>query len=485
MRFLRRSLVGLFLVALTVGILAYAGQTMYASVQERMARESKERPARERVFAANVVMAERQDIAPVLTTFGEVRSRRTLDLRATASGPVVELADGFVEGGTVERGQLLLRIDPRDAQAALDVARTDMDKANADLAEAETALSLAHDELAASSEQARLREQALKRQQDLRDRGVGTEAAVETAALSAASAKQAVVSRRQSVAQAEANVAQAKNALARQSITLAEAERTLAETQIRAEFSGVLSDVTAVQGGLVSNNERLALLIDPDQLEVSFRISTGQYARLLDEGGTLLSTPVAAVLDVSGIDLVTPGTVSRVSGAVAEGQTGRVLFANLENAAGFRPGDFVTVRVTEPMLSGVARLPASALDAASTVLALGDEDRLDVVEVRLLRRQGDDVLVRGRDLFGREIVAERVPQLGAGIKIRPLRPGASDAPAEPDMVTLTDERRQKLMAFVESNTRMPADVRKRLMSRLKDAEVPAEMVNRLEGRMGG
>jgi len=485
MRFLRRSLVGIFLIALTVGILAYAGQTMYSAVQDRIARESNPRPARERVFAANVVEAKMQDIAPVLTTFGEVRSRRTLDLRATASGNVVELADGFVEGGTVTEGQLLLRIDPRDAQAALDVALNDTTKVESDLEEAEIALGLARDELAANREQADLRAKALARQISLRDRGVGTEAAVEAAELSLASANQAVLSRRQAVAQAQANVAQSKNAVARQAITLAEAKRTLAETEIRAGFSGTLSEVTVVEGGLVSNNERLARLIDPDQLEVSFRISTGQYARLLDAGGTLQSAPVDAVLDVSGIELVTKGVVSRVSGAVAEGQTGRLLFASLENGAGFRPGDFVTVRVTEPVLERVARLPSSALDAAGTVLALGEGERLEVISVELLRRQGDDVLVRARGLAGREIVAQRVPQLGAGIKIRPLRPGGAQTAPEKEMIELTEERRQKLIAFVEGNKRMPSDVRKRIVSQLQKPAVAAEMITRLEQRMGG
>jgi len=485
MRFLRRSLVGIFLIALTVGILAYAGQTMYSAVQDRIARESNPRPARERVFAANVVEAKLQDIAPVLTTFGEVRSRRTLDLRATASGNVVELADGFVEGGTVTEGQLLLRIDPRDAQAALDVALNDTTKVESDLEEAEIALGLARDELAANREQADLRAKALARQISLRDRGVGTEAAVEAAELSLASANQAVLSRRQAVAQAQAKVAQSKNAVARQAITLAEAKRTLAETEIRAGFSGTLSEVTVVEGGLVSNNERLARLIDPDQLEVSFRISTGQYARLLDAGGTLQSAPVDAVLDVSGIELVTKGVVSRVSGAVAEGQTGRLLFASLENGAGFRPGDFVTVRVTEPVLERVARLPSSALDAAGTVLALGEGERLEVISVELLRRQGDDVLVRGRGLAGREIVAQRVPQLGAGIKIRPLRPGGAQTAPEKEMIELTQERRQKLIAFVEGNKRMPSDVRKRIVSQLQKPAVAAEMITRLEQRMGG
>lgn len=59
MRFLRRSLVGIFLLSLTVGLLAWAGNTFYGAVQIRMEQENRDRPARERVFAANVVTVER------------------------------------------------------------------------------------------------------------------------------------------------------------------------------------------------------------------------------------------------------------------------------------------------------------------------------------------------------------------------------------------------------------------------------------------
>ncbi|CAN0603933.1 unnamed protein product, partial [Ectocarpus sp. 12 AP-2014] len=84
LRFLRRSLVGLFLLATTAGLMAYAGALVYGALETRWATDPQSRPARERIFAANVISVQPQTIAPVLTTFGEVRSRRTLELRASA-----------------------------------------------------------------------------------------------------------------------------------------------------------------------------------------------------------------------------------------------------------------------------------------------------------------------------------------------------------------------------------------------------------------
>lgn len=195
---------------------------------------------------------------------------------------------------------------------------------------------------------------------------------------------------------------------------------------------------------------------------------------------------MTVVLDVFGTNLTARGRLSRAGAAVGDGQTGRLLFATLTEAPGFRPGDFVTVKIVEPALDRVARLPSSALNAANEVLVLAEEDRLDVVQVNLVRRQGDDVLVRARGLDGREVVAERTPLLGAGIKVRPLREdGQATAPTEPEMVELTEERRARLTAFVQANTRMPEEARQRILNQLSQTSVPAQVVERIESRMGG
>ncbi|MDE4174818.1 efflux RND transporter periplasmic adaptor subunit [Phaeobacter sp. PT47_59] len=487
MRFLRHSLMGLFLAALTLGLLAWAGSLVMGAIEARMNAEPRTPPARERIFAVRVVTADEQTIAPELIAFGRIESRRTLELRTALGGRVIHLSDHFEEGGRVDEGALLVQIDPADAQAALDRAEADMLDAEAEERDAGRALVLANDELAASQDQAELRQKAYQRQLDLEERGVGTAATVETAALAAAQARQAVISRRQAVSQAEARVDQAKTRVARAEIALETARRDLADTTITAAFSGTLQAVTLVEGRLVSANEKLAELVDPDRLEVAFRVSTSQYARLLDEAGRLIEAPVKVMLDAAGAALSATGTLSRVSGAAGDGQTGRLVYARLDAAPGFKPGDFVTVSVTEPPVERVVRVPASALGSDGAVLVLGADDRLETLPVDLVRRQGDDVLIRGAGLAGRDVVMGRTPLLGAGIRVRPLRLGADAqvvAP-EPELIELTEDRRAKLVAFVEGNTRMPEEARKRVLAKLAEPSVPAQLVNRIETRMGG
>ena len=485
MRFLRKSLMGLFLLASTLALFGFSIMMVRSAIENKDEGGRRGGGGRERVFAVNIVPFEAGQQIPILQVFGEVQSQRSLDIRTSVGGTVIELHPDFQNGGLVQKGDVLLRIDPSDAQTALALVEADVADAQADRREVARTLELAKDEVSAAQEQAALRLKALKRKNNLVARGVGTEASVETAELAVSTAKQAILARRQSLQSAEARLDQAKARVMRVEISRAEAERNLRDTVLSASFSGALANVAVVQGGTVANNERIGQLVDPLALEVAFRVSTSQHRRLLDEGGQLRRAKISVTLDVLGAALKTEGALTREAAVVGEGLTGRLLFASLENAKGLRPGDFVTVDITEPALNWVARLPATALSGNNRVLVVGDEDRLREADVTLVRRQGDDVLVRSRDLRDAKIVAERSPLLGEGIKVRVMLAEGAEEPAAPAMIALDAERRDKLVAFVKNNKWIPKQAKDRMLSQLKNLEVPQQMVDRLESRMGG
>ncbi len=485
MRFITRSLTGLLLLSLTLGLLVLAGGTLFRALEERAAGDDQRRGVpQEREFAVNVETLVPVTATPRITAYGEVESWRTLELRAAVQGPLVELSREFRDGGTVTGGDLLARIDPADAEAALALAEAGVTEAAVEVREAEEGLKLAGDDVEAAIQQRDLRAQSLARQEDLLQRGVGSAAAVEEAELALSNADQAVVSRRQALSTATTRIDRADIALTRARINLAEARRAVDETEIIVPFDGVLSDVTAVRGRLVSVNEQLGILIDPRALEVAFRVTNAQYSRLIDENGILEPLPITATLSLDGIPIEVSGVIQRAGAEVGEGQTGRLLYARLEGGGvnALRPGDFMVVTIEEPPLENVAVIPASAATNDGRILLVGEGDRLEEAQVTILRRQADSLIVTDAP-FGRDYATERLPQIGEGVKVRPVRPGQEMA--EPEMISLDPERRAKLIAAVEANTFMPQDVRTRIVERLNQDEVPAETVARIEERMGG
>ena len=279
---------------------------------------------------------------------------------------------------------------------------------------------VATEDLVSAERQADLRRAAVARQNELAARGLGTSSDRETAELAASTAEQAVTAARSTLASSEASVNAAQNALRRAEIDLTTARRDLGDTEIRASFDGRVTGVTAVEGGLVSLNEQLGELIDPDRLEVSVPLSLQQFSRLVADGRSPAGTPVTVILDGSAGRLSARAEIDRDAASVAEGSAGRVVYARIvDERVAMRPGDFVTVEIDEPALTNVALIPAAAVGADGAVLVAGDQGRLRAQPVRVLRRQGDDVIIAVSDMLdGARIVSERGPQLGAGIRVR-------------------------------------------------------------------
>ncbi len=482
MRFMTRGLLGLFILVLTIGLLLIAGNVFYQAVKEKQAQSQRQRPVRERTYSVEVQTIALQTVTPVIETYGEVLSGRTLEIRAVAGGALVRLAPDFREGGRVKAGDLLFQTDPASAEAALKLLQTELAEAEAELDEASEALILARDEQTAAERQAALRQQALDRQKSLKERGVGTDAAIESAELALSGAEQAILGKRQAVADAKARINRAEAQLSRTRINVDEAARKLRDTAVYAEFDGVLSDVSAVLGGLVNANERVGQLIDPKALEVLFRISNSEFATLTSSPSGMAGADV--LVDFNGLAEPVHGKIARVSAAVGEGQTGREIYASLdlEPSASLRPGDFVAVRIEEPELTDVAVIPAAAVTTSGEVLLVGADNRLEAAKVQVLRKQGDSVLVRADGIVGRQLVLKRAPQLGTGIRVDPKGAGGQVIEDEV-LVPLSEEKQKQFIAALEQNRGIPPSVRERMLARVRTGEVPAQMAERLDAML--
>ncbi|WP_272858672.1 hypothetical protein [Paracoccus stylophorae] len=132
MRFLFRSLSGLFIAFLTLGLLFLAGFQLWQATVDADGPPAA-RGAGEQVYTARLLTVSPQTVQPVMQVFGTVQSRRRLELRAGAAGQIVHLDPAMQEGGQVSAGQLLVRIDPASAQAALDNRLAARDDAQASL----------------------------------------------------------------------------------------------------------------------------------------------------------------------------------------------------------------------------------------------------------------------------------------------------------------------------------------------------------------
>ena len=429
MRFLSRATGGFAILTLCLTLLTLGGARYLGCVSALSGvpgfscaldqGDGRDRARRERVFAVATDRISIGAAAPEIRAFGEIRSGRSLELRAATAGRLVAISERFRDGEIVAEGEQLFLIDPADAADREADAAAALVEAEAELEEARIAADLAAQEHKAAIEQRRLRAQALERRRGLEERGFSTAEELETAELALADAERAVITRDQARAAAVRRAAQAEQQLTRARIALEDATRDMADTEFTAPFAGILQDVEATLGRLVAVNESLGALIDPTALEAAFRVTDAEFARLLDEEGRLLRLEAEVVLDLGPRAIRAPATLVRISATAQAEEGGRRIFARLRQGAEttFRPGDFVSLRIAEPALDGVAEAPAAALDAEDRILILTQEGRLREQPVEVVRRQGETVLLRGAP-EGAVFVKKRRPGLGEGVKAR-------------------------------------------------------------------
>ena len=116
------------------------------------------------------------------------------------------------------------------------------------------------------------------------------------------------------------------------------------------------------------------------------------------------------------------GHLSRVGAEIDPSLGGIQMFASLEDDAqqrGLRAGAFVEIRVPDIIYHDVYRLPAKALSENAYVYVIAD-DRLQKVAVKLVRKLGDEVLVRAELSVDQAIVARTFAGIGPGLRARAL-----------------------------------------------------------------
>lgn len=134
----RGSLVRKLLVLLVI-VLAVGGVVWKVRANQRQqdAETEKMAAAADRPVPVSVIVVQQKNMPIYLTALGTVTAYNTVTVRSRVDGQLMRV--NFREGQSVKKGQLLIEIDPRPYQAALEQAEGQLarDQANAKNASAE------------------------------------------------------------------------------------------------------------------------------------------------------------------------------------------------------------------------------------------------------------------------------------------------------------------------------------------------------------
>lgn len=373
----------------------------------------------ERVWTVAAVPVEIKDQSVDLNLFGSLKAVRDVELRSLVGGEVIEVGENFREGGLLEKGDLLVRVDPFEFEASLNENKASLLEARSRLNEL---VATQDSEIAALNREREVLEREVRnveRAESLAKRGNISVKSLDDARSALSRQRQTVELREAQLEILKARIGQQRAVIDRLEVGVLRAERDLKNTSLRAPFRGYVTDVNAEFGKNIGASDKVARLIDATQMEARFLLSDSQYGLLLGSNAGIIGRPITVTWQSGDAELAFSGRVARLSPEISSDTGGVEVFAVLEPSEYtpfLRPGAFVEVVLSGNRYPNAARLSDSSLFNGDTVYVV-EEGRLQPRKVEIVARNGDEILLRGDISDGDLVVTTRLPEIGPNLKV--------------------------------------------------------------------
>ncbi len=337
-----------------------------------------------------------QDIPTYFEATGTLASDAQTDVAPTVAGKITQV--NFDLGSYVQRGSVLVRLDDRDSQIKLNQAndqvqqaqsnvnqvRSQVEQARANVRQVQSQLGLQDGgtfeinqvaEVKTAKAALELAEKELTRSERLLETGDIAKtiydqrksqrdqaAAQYQAALNGANQRFAAIRVAQSqVDAAQAAVKTAQLAADAAATQVQAAKKAIADTNILAPISGYVAERVADVGEFAATNTKIATIVRTSVLRLKIDVPEQSIGKV--GAGQSVSIQTSAYPDRNFA-----GTVARISPGI--NTTSRVLTveADVDNPNGLlKPGQFATVRITQPKPESAVMIPATAVKSDNDI----------------------------------------------------------------------------------------------------------------------
>ena len=348
------------------------------------------------------VFAETEPVVLSISTQGEVIPRSEVTLAAQIGGRVSYVSPHLLPGYAFQRGEVLLRVEPREFQLRVV-------QAEANVAQAKTAF--------------------------IREVSEGDIALQDTEELGIDSVSDLTL-RRPQLAEVEAKLASAEAALD-------EAKLQLSRTVVRAPFTGRVREKSVNVGAYISPGTRLGQIYASDIVDVPIPLTDTDLASLglgigFVETAANPGPEVILSAIVAGENHTWTGRITRTASGFDAAT--RVLFAYVEvtdpygegadNGTPLAAGLFVTADIAGRTLSESIVLPRTALRGASTVYIVGEDDTLEFRQVTVAFSERQRVIISAGVEIGEQVITSPVKGAVEGMKITPVERQDTRSPTD-------------------------------------------------------
>jgi multidrug efflux pump subunit AcrA (membrane-fusion protein) len=375
-----------------------------------------------------VQAAEPRALAPEIHVFGRVENPNTTTLRASTLAYVSEVK--VREGQAVAAGDVLLRLDDRDAQLSVKRAEAALIEARGEL---ERLVAQQNAEVKNAANQRQLLQLTVRKQERFRTLfSNGQISATDYDALEQQRLEMEMALNGQDMllASHEAQRAGAEARVARAEADWQESRLNLERLTLRAPFDGTIIRVDAARGArLVAGQEVVTLF---DQASQRVRVSLPERDARLLRRAQERGAAVEAVARVS--DSWTELQLLDIGAQVRAGRAGTDVMFAVPDDGGLALGRAVDVKITLPAEQGLIDVPLQGVYADRFIYTIS-EGVLEAVEVERVGVREDAegntrLLLRAPALAaGDPVVVSALSRATSGTRVAPLGAALSPDPA--------------------------------------------------------
>ena len=369
------------------------------------------------LVAAETVAARRY--RPGVTLYGRIESLWSSQLTAGVAADVREVA--VVEGDRVAKGQVLVRLDDRDARLQLLQREAELRQAEARIAAEQLRHEANLETLPRERQLLALTRGEVARLQDLVTKKVGAQSQLDTARQAAEKQAIALSARQQAVDEHPSRLAEVEGVRARAAALRDQAILEVERCEVRAPFNGRIVEVMVSPGRRTRVGDPLIDLFDTDALVLRAQLPARHLPVV--RAARAAGEPLIVHGEIDGVSI--SGELRSLAGEATSG-TGGVdgLFTVTTGADEVSQGRFVRLELALPETGGLIALPHEALYGTDRIYTIDEQSRMRPQRVERVGEWRDPegdirVLVRAVDLpDGARVVTTQLPAALDGLLVR-------------------------------------------------------------------
>ena len=369
-----------------------------------------------------VVSVERRDIPVYREWVGTLDGLVNAAIRPQVTGYL--LTQNYSEGSFVTKNQLLLQIDPRPFQAAVDQAQGQLAQADGQLALAKAEYLQSEAQLASAEANQHKAQLDENRYTPLAKENAVTQQDLDNAVQNNISAKAQVKVAAAQVEAANARIQGASAAVDAAKATVEAAKVNLGFTKLYSPIDGIAGAAQIQIGNLVNAATNAITTISTlDPIKVTFAISEQEYLRLTRQRSPGQPAPPLELILADGTVYPHKGEFAFADRQVNQ-STGAIevtgVFRNPGNI--LRPGQYGKVRVAVETIHAALLVPKQAVSELQGSYEVATVDHNNEVNVRTIN-VGDQIdsfwLIRDGLKAGERVIIEGTQKVAPGMHVNP------------------------------------------------------------------